>query len=47
MQYQESLLPDAQRHNLSRQLETEQEHDRNRQEQRRDVRWKDQLNSIF
>ena len=53
MQHQERFLVDAQRHNLSRQLETEQEHeqcsafDRNRQMQRRDVHWKDQLNSGF
>ena len=53
MQYQESLLADVQWHNLTRQLDTEQEHelrlalDRNRQIQRRDIRWKDQLNSGF
>ena len=52
MQYQGSLLVDAQRHNLSRQLETEQKHERlaldgNSQMQRRDVSWKDHLNSGF
>ena len=49
MQYQERLLADAQQHNLSRQLKTEEHekklaHNRNRQMQRRDVHWKDQLN---
>ena len=53
MQHPERLSADVQWHNLSKQLDTEQEHeqrlavDRNRQMERRDVRWNDQLNCGF